>query len=211
MQDRTPLRPEMEILESCALRDTVLSSCRRAICTKARPANRCALAALAARWYSNGRQGTPLAFYFLLLYTEFPNEAELQDPTICIYWVDSVISYMKKIIASIYKKLVEEKKSIEERLRALTKRSEDTAQEEDALWKERGQKTDENAAEVAEYADSLSVTDSLSSRLSAINQGLDAIKKNTYGICEVCKKHIEDARLNVMPTATRCMKCAQKK
>lgn len=106
------------------------------------------------------------------------------------------------------KKLKEEKKAIEARLVSLSNKEGDESSEESA-WFEYGQKSDENAAEVSEYADKVSLKEQLEKRLESISYALDAIEKKTYGTCRVCGKEIGEARLKAMPTATRCLTCKQ--
>lgn len=43
--------------------------------------------------------------------------------------------------------------------------------------------------------------------LKEIERALVKIKKGTYGICEKCKKKIDEARLEVKPSAIYCLKC----
>lgn len=43
--------------------------------------------------------------------------------------------------------------------------------------------------------------------LKEIESALKKIKHGTYGICERCKKKIEDKRLEVKPMAVYCLKC----
>jgi RNA polymerase-binding transcription factor DksA len=44
-----------------------------------------------------------------------------------------------------------------------------------------------------------------------INDALKRISKGTYGICRVCDKPIRKARLEIVPHASICMKCMNKK
>lgn len=46
-----------------------------------------------------------------------------------------------------------------------------------------------------------------SNRLQMINNALDRIKQNTYGICLSCKKEIPVARLEAIPYAFLCVDC----
>lgn len=41
----------------------------------------------------------------------------------------------------------------------------------------------------------------------AIENSLEAIRKGTYGSCDVCGKHIGAKRLLSVPTATKCLRC----
>lgn len=43
--------------------------------------------------------------------------------------------------------------------------------------------------------------------LSEIESALKKINKGTYGICELCGKKIDEARLAVKPQAVYCLKC----
>lgn len=100
---------------------------------------------------------------------------------------------------------------VELRLKLLGGSSETEKKEnEHPQWEDYGQKTDENAAEVSEYADRVSLQESLGERLLEINLALDAIAKGTYGICSTCGDPIEEARLKVMPTAVTCLTCKRK-
>ena len=47
-----------------------------------------------------------------------------------------------------------------------------------------------------------------SSELKEIASALDRIASGEYGECRVCGKNINAARLEVIPTATACIKCA---
>jgi len=68
---------------------------------------------------------------------------------------------------------------------------------------------DESAEKIEEYENLLSVEHTLELRLKDINNALDKIKSNTYGICEKCKKEIELKRLKIVPEAKRCLKCSR--
>lgn len=47
----------------------------------------------------------------------------------------------------------------------------------------------------------------ISQQLSRIERALKRLKGGNYGICEHCGKTIEPKRLEVMPSATLCVKC----
>ncbi|MEJ5273967.1 MAG: TraR/DksA C4-type zinc finger protein [Spirochaetota bacterium] len=47
--------------------------------------------------------------------------------------------------------------------------------------------------------------------LKQIEKALARIEDGTYNICEVCGKEIEIDRLEMIPYATKCSKCAKKK
>lgn len=47
--------------------------------------------------------------------------------------------------------------------------------------------------------------------LKQIEKALSRIEDGTYEICESCGKEIEEDRLEMIPYATKCSKCAKKK
>ena len=56
----------------------------------------------------------------------------------------------------------------------------------------------------------LSLMESDSDTLSQIEDALIRIENGTYGVCEECEKGIPKARLNAIPYAIKCVKCASK-
>lgn len=43
--------------------------------------------------------------------------------------------------------------------------------------------------------------------LNKIEETLEKVNKNTYGICEICKKEIPIERLKALPFSAYCIKC----
>ena len=119
------------------------------------------------------------------------------------------LAMTKKIISHTQQTLLKEKDQILERLTMLAPTEQEHAHnsQEQKNQIDYGQKTDENAAEFAEYADQVSLAESLRKRLDEIELALEAFSKGKYGICEVCKKPIEEARLKALPGATTCLVC----
>lgn len=118
----------------------------------------------------------------------------------------------KKGTKSAQEKLRKERENILERLNAFTSSNtkDSTTNGEKPAWTDYGQKTDENAAEVAEYADQISLVGSLRARVAELDQALEAFSKGTYGICEVCGKKINEARIAALPGVTTCFNCKKK-
>ncbi|MCL2304511.1 MAG: TraR/DksA family transcriptional regulator [Planctomycetaceae bacterium] len=54
----------------------------------------------------------------------------------------------------------------------------------------------------------LSIAQTGSAVLSQIDDAIKRIEDGTYGECEDCEKSISKARLNAIPYASRCIKCA---
>lgn len=79
---------------------------------------------------------------------------------------------------------------------------------EDVAYPETGGNSeDDNAAEITEYADEISLTDRLKSELRDVKKALESIAKGTYGTCRYCKKDIDVKRLEARPTSSTCIDC----
>ncbi len=46
-------------------------------------------------------------------------------------------------------------------------------------------------------------------RLYQVNKALDKIESGNYGICEICKKSIDEERLDLIPETDLCSSCAK--
>jgi len=68
---------------------------------------------------------------------------------------------------------------------------------------------DEEVDEVEEYTTLFSLEISLEKKLKEINEALERIEKNTFGICEKCKREIEIERLKANPAERYCKNCAK--
>jgi RNA polymerase-binding transcription factor DksA len=66
---------------------------------------------------------------------------------------------------------------------------------------------DDNATEISEYADGLSIGSKLEAELRDVNKALAAITKGVYGICKYCEKEIDLKRLEARPTSSACISC----
>jgi RNA polymerase-binding transcription factor DksA len=60
----------------------------------------------------------------------------------------------------------------------------------------------------AERGENEALIATLKDSLTAVEGALDRMDQGTYGVCERCGGPITDARLEAMPTATRCINCA---
>lgn len=103
--------------------------------------------------------------------------------------------------------LMEEKANLEKDLNKFTKKNPLLAGDYDAQFPEYGDKEDENAAEVAEYATNKPLEENLEKTLRDIASSLKRIDKGDYGICKYCKKPIEEKRLLARPTSSACVEC----
>ena len=71
----------------------------------------------------------------------------------------------------------------------------------------KGQKLEEAADEVEEYATRLPIEYSLELKLRDVNLALEKIKKGEYGKCEKCGREIDKERLKAYPAARLCSNC----
>ncbi|MFC1622816.1 TraR/DksA family transcriptional regulator [Patescibacteria group bacterium] len=72
---------------------------------------------------------------------------------------------------------------------------------------ELGTHQDESATEVEEYVDNLSVESNLEQRLKDIKSALTRVEDGAYGKCVECGGDIREERLEIYPSARRCMQC----
>lgn len=77
----------------------------------------------------------------------------------------------------------------------------------DADFPSHGDKEDENAAEVAEFSDNLSLGSELESALKDVHSALRAVESGSYGKCKYCQQEIDTQRLLARPTSTSCIAC----
>ena len=107
-----------------------------------------------------------------------------------------------KHIDEIQKELENKKTEIEERLKRINvhRTHEKGALDDD--WQE--QAVERQNDEVLDSLDGTTRTE-----LQNINTALDKIKEGSYGICMLCKKPINEARLKAIPFANVCINCAK--
>lgn len=80
--------------------------------------------------------------------------------------------------------------------------------------------TESAAQDIGDILDSVSeertreldliLTDREKRKLAQIDDAIDRIEENTYGLCEECGVKIPKARLKVLPFATYCVECQEK-
>lgn len=98
------------------------------------------------------------------------------------------------------------KRELEERLATMQARlasiKRDVTQEHSGDSAEQAQEREND-----EVVDAIGNETALSIR--AITAALERISAGTYGVCESCGEDIGEARLQVVPEATRCVNCAR--
>ncbi len=117
----------------------------------------------------------------------------------------------KKLIEELKEKLEAEKKSIQKELESFASEDPNLKHNWDTRYpnREDGDK-DEEADEVQEYDNALSLEYSLELKLKDVKSALEKIAEGKYGICEKCGKEITEERLKACPEAKTCLKCHQK-
>lgn len=116
-------------------------------------------------------------------------------------------SFPSELLKEIKTHIEEEKQTLIERITEL--------QKQDPFFNP--ERTNDNAAsdmEASEEADHdrvVAVIDELKERLSAAKDSLIRIDAGTYGFCTECNNMIDTERLSILPMATLCLSCEQKK
>ena len=111
------------------------------------------------------------------------------------------------LIEQLKEKLIETKKQIVAQLEQITQEKSFNKDKVQAKWQEMGDKEEDNAVEVANFQDNISLERDLEVNLERVEKALQRMKKGEYGKCEKCGSAIEEARLNAYPEATHCLKC----
>jgi len=112
-------------------------------------------------------------------------------------------------VAKFRKRLLAEKTRVENQLHGIE--AQDAASsEQDELGDLSGydQHQADSATLTFEREKDLAIEDGLKSELEQIEMALGKIDAGTYGICDRCKKPIDERRLEALPYATLCISCA---
>jgi len=114
-------------------------------------------------------------------------------------------------LKKIKEKLIAKKKLIISQLQKFAKKNKKIKDDFKTEFPRIGDHQDENADEVSEYENKLSVEHELENELKNIEGALKKTSENTYDICSICGEKINPKRLEVMPEATLCIKCSERK
>ncbi|HCB35156.1 MAG: hypothetical protein A2W52_04230 [Candidatus Taylorbacteria bacterium RIFCSPHIGHO2_02_49_25] len=103
------------------------------------------------------------------------------------------------------KKLLDEKKLVEQELSTVGRRNpENAADWEPVAPSEETAERDEVADKLESFEENVAIVRQLESRLGEINAALGKIHDGAYGLCAVCGKEIERVRLEANPAAATC-------
>jgi len=116
---------------------------------------------------------------------------------------------MKKTVLEEFKKLIlQEKERLEKELAQFSHRnSKSVATDFTSDFPNLGDSEDENAAEVAQFTDNLSLENELEHALRDVESALKRVEAGTFGLCTYCKQEIDEKRLQARPTSSSCIKC----
>lgn len=107
----------------------------------------------------------------------------------------------------IKEKLLDDKKKLEADLKQFTTKNKHNPDDYDANFPNLGDKEDENANEVAQYSDNLTLERTLEKQLRDVNNALQRVDDGKYGVCKYCNKEISAERLEARPTSSACVEC----
>lgn len=107
-------------------------------------------------------------------------------------------------------KLLQEKQKLTEQLETMTQEKTFDKDRVQTKWADVGDKDEDNAIEVANFQDSISLERTLETTLEKIDKALEKIEKGTFGTCEDCGNKIGEERLLAYPEAQHCIDCHTK-
>jgi len=116
-------------------------------------------------------------------------------------------NFPEELLNDIRIHLEEEKRLLESRIDELTKQ--DPFQDPDRLTDNAA--SDRDADEETNHARCAAIIDELRLKRKAIDDTLVRVSEGTYGFCTVCHEMIDTDRLGILPTATLCRTCEEKK
>jgi RNA polymerase-binding protein DksA len=110
----------------------------------------------------------------------------------------------------IDKQLKDQKEKLEAQLADLSIKNTKNPNDYEAVFPNFGDSEDENAAEVTQFSNNLTLERTLESTLRDVKKALENIKEGKYGICKYCGKNIDEKRLTARPTSSSCIDCKKK-
>lgn len=114
----------------------------------------------------------------------------------------------KDQLAHFKQRLLEEKTRLEQELQDIGNKDPNRPNHYEPNYPESGgNSTDDNAAEVSEYADELSIEARLETELRDVQKALTLMDNDEYGVCKYCHKPIDLKRLEARPASSSCIDC----
>jgi RNA polymerase-binding protein DksA len=116
----------------------------------------------------------------------------------------------KQFIERIEADLKDQKEKLEAQLAELSTKNTRNPNDYNAVFPNFGDSEDENAAEVTQFSNNLTLERTLESTLRDVKKALESIKAGRYGICKYCGKEIDEKRLTARATSSSCIDCKKK-
>lgn len=114
----------------------------------------------------------------------------------------------KSTVDRYKKKLTEEEERLEALIEGLEAEREEVRLSEAASDRSPDPNTAEGGSLAFELEKELSVAQNAEDLLAKVRHAKDRIRRRQFGICEHCGTDIPTERLDVLPYATTCVKCA---
>jgi len=116
----------------------------------------------------------------------------------------------KKFIEQVEADLKDQQGKLETQLAELSTKNAHNPNDYNASFPNFGDSEDENAAEVTQFSNNLTLERTLESTLRDVKKALESIKAGKYGMCKYCGKEIDEKRLSARPTSSSCIDCKKK-
>lgn len=113
----------------------------------------------------------------------------------------------KKILEELKTALLKEKEELEINLGKIARPIGKEEGDYETSFEDIGTDKDDNATEVDQYTQNLSIENTLEKKLQEILEALTMMEDGTYGFCENCQKEIPIERLRANPSAKTCIQC----
>ncbi|MDQ1283803.1 MAG: hypothetical protein QG620_151 [Patescibacteria group bacterium] len=113
----------------------------------------------------------------------------------------------KKTLEELRTTLLKEKEELEKNLGKIARPIDKEEGDYETTFSEIGTDKEDNATEVDQYTQNLSVENTLEKKLQDVLDALERFENGTYGKCENCDKEIPLERLKANPSARTCIKC----
>jgi RNA polymerase-binding protein DksA len=113
----------------------------------------------------------------------------------------------KKTVLELKEQLLKEKDHLEKSLGKIAEPVNKEGGDYKTTFDDIGTDRDDNATEVDQYSDNLSVETALEKKLQDVLEALERIETGTFGHCANCDQEISLERLKANPSAKTCTEC----
>ena len=114
----------------------------------------------------------------------------------------------KEFIEKVKTKLEKEKQGLIKELDSFAEKKKNLKSDWNARFPNfQGHNLEEEADEVEEYENLLSIEKTLETKLGQIDLAIENMKEGKYGTCKVCHQEISKERLEAIPETAVCQNC----